>query len=587
MSNSLNTKTRTAQVGINADRFDDLDQTIDAGLNNEGFRSENSDAVISSNQTETGLASRSGNRLRSMVPKWVQGSGSAYNSDLDHQLVGRLRSASLILLFAYAMFLARRVFFGFSSTLPGEEITLAIHITATVLTAIIAWRMCARCQYTVRYARATELLLFGTGIGFFSVFTYYMHQNAAVDGIRASTEAAWVMLIFIYALFIPNAWQRAAVMIGCMVAIPIGIQLLLWATEEPYRQMLEHRPASDPGGILDYAMKLSIAGGAGIWGVYTISRLRRAAFQAKELGQYRLTRLLGAGGMGEVYLGEHHLLKRPCAIKVIRPENTANPQALERFEREVQATAKLTHWNTVEIFDYGRTDDGTFYYVMEYLPGQDMNQLVNEHGAMSPSRVIHLLSQVCDALSEAHRQRLIHRDIKPGNIFIANRGGIFDVVKILDFGLVKPLNPGSNEESEQDRALSGSPLYLSPEQAMGKPTDERSDIYSLGAVAYFALTGRPPFEYSSRMKAVMAQINEPPKPPSSIDNSIPKDLESIVLKCLAKSPSERFQNVEELHTALSHCQCEGTWSRQDATNWWLRCGCPQKRELDDSVLGAN
>ncbi len=189
--------------------------------------------------------------------------------------------------------------------------------------------------------------------------------------------------------------------------------------------------------------------------------------------------------MGEVYLAEHQLMKRPCAIKMIRPEMAADAQALARFEREVRATAALSHWNSIDIFDYGHDQEGTFYYVMEYLPGMNLGDIVKQFGPMPASRVIHLLRQTCDALGEAHQVGLIHRDIKPANIFAAERGGHQDVAKLLDFGLVKPISKTVNLDLTSDGTVTGSPLYMSPEQAVGDEPDVRSDIYALGAVAYF------------------------------------------------------------------------------------------------------
>jgi serine/threonine-protein kinase len=322
-----------------------------------------------------------------------------------------------------------------------------------------------------------------------------------------------------------------------------------------------------------------------IGGVKTINTLRRQAFEARQLGQYRLKQLLGAGGMGEVHLAEHVLLKRPCALKLIHPDKAGNPSTLARFEREVQATATLSHWNTVEIFDYGRTDDGTFYYVMEYLPGLNLHQIVEMFGPMPPERAIHLLMQTCDALSEAHAKGLVHRDIKPGNIFAAHRGGVFDVAKLLDFGLVKPITEIESESGvTQEGMIAGSPLFMSPEQATADKVDARSDIYSLGAVAYFLLTGRAPFEDDKPIKILMAHANQEPAPPSQFNPDIPKDLEQIILKCLAKSSGERFDSAKALRTALSECQSAGLWTRECAAAWWQDFGCPRKKQLDALVL---
>src|SRR5256885_2896070 len=196
--------------------------------------------------------------------------------------------------------------------------------------------------------------------------------------------------------------------------------------------------------------------------------------------------------MGEVYFAEHQLLKRPCAIKLIRPSLSQQARVLARFELEVRATARLSHWNTVEVYDYGRTDDGTFFYVMEYLPGLSLAELVERHGPLPPERVIYLLRQACQALREAHGMGLIHRDIKPANIFAAQRGGLHDVTKLLDFGLAKRKAEAPAMQLSQHGSITGSPLYMSPEQASGQRADHRSDIYALGAVAYFLLTGYAP-----------------------------------------------------------------------------------------------
>jgi serine/threonine-protein kinase len=320
-----------------------------------------------------------------------------------------------------------------------------------------------------------------------------------------------------------------------------------------------------------------------LYGTHIINALRVEAFKARQMGQYHLKERIGAGGMGEVYLAEHSLLKRPCAIKLIHPGSQADPTALARFEREVRTTAKLTHWNTVDVFDYGRTDDGTFYYVMEFLPGMSLYDLVRRFGPLPASRVIHLVRQTCHALREAHGQGLIHRDIKPANIFVARLGGVCDVAKLLDFGLVKHSEDEPNSELSQEGTFSGSPLYMSPEQFTAvRDVGPRSDIYSLGATAYFALCGKVPFDGKNAVQVMIAHARDPVPPPSQILVSIPADLEQVVLRCLAKRPDERFSNVDELEQALNACADAEGWGDAAAADWWRDIGGP----LNDGSTGS-
>jgi serine/threonine-protein kinase len=284
--------------------------------------------------------------------------------------------------------------------------------------------------------------------------------------------------------------------------------------------------------------------------------------------------------MGEVYLAEHQLMKRPCAIKVIRPEKTGDPRVLARFEREVQATAKLSHWNSIDIFDYGRANDGTFYYVMEYLPGMNLSELVRRFGPLPAARAIYLVRQACDALQEAHNLGLIHRDLKPANIFSASRGGLYDVAKLLDFGLAKPLTDVDTAHLTQDGTITGSPLYMSPEQATGdREPDARSDVYSMGTLLYYVLTGRAPFVDERPLKVLIAHAHEQPAPPSQFNPAVPDDLEQVVLRCLHKNPDDRYQTAADLAAALADCDDADKWSHSDAHRWWNERDVPQPLEL--------
>jgi eukaryotic-like serine/threonine-protein kinase len=305
-----------------------------------------------------------------------------------------------------------------------------------------------------------------------------------------------------------------------------------------------------------------------VFGSYRVHVLERRVQDAERLGQYRLRRLIGSGGMGEVYLAEHVLLKQPFAVKMLRPERVADPHSLQRFEQEVQAMARLQHWNTVEIHDYGHAADGSFYYVMEYLPGQTLDQIVSRRGPMPPARAIYLVRQVCNALNEAHSMGLTHRDIKPGNILVCERAGIYDVAKLLDFGLVKDMkNP--EEGITIEGFVPGTPTFMSPEQAAGTTSaDPRSDIYSLGAVMYFLLTGRPPFVKKTPTQVMAAHIYEHPAPIVAYRPEVDPELDRIVQRCLAKKPGDRFPSADELAAALARCDDATGWTQTDATQWW-------------------
>jgi serine/threonine-protein kinase len=299
--------------------------------------------------------------------------------------------------------------------------------------------------------------------------------------------------------------------------------------------------------------------------------LHEKALEARKLGQYELEQKIGQGGMGEIYRARHAMLRRPTAVKLVG--GTVSEERLRRFEKEVQLTARLTHPNTISIYDYGRTPDGTFYYAMELLEGLSVEQLVERHGPQPPARVIHLLEQVCGALSEAHGISLIHRDIKPANLFLCRRGGVPDVVKVLDFGLVRELPSdgnlnASNVQGSNIDTVVGTPLYLSPEAILSPDrVDARADLYGLGGVAYFLLTGSAPFGGRGLVEICSHHLHTPPEPPSR-RRPVPPDLDAIVLSCLAKDPSQRPQTAAALAAALRACEAAGHWLPADAERWW-------------------
>jgi serine/threonine protein kinase len=297
----------------------------------------------------------------------------------------------------------------------------------------------------------------------------------------------------------------------------------------------------------------------------------RAALEARQLGQYALDDKIGAGAVGTVYRGHHALMRRPVAIKLLDPAR-ADERSIARFEREVQLTCALTHPNTIAIYDYGRTPEGLFYYAMEYLAGMSLDRLIQSFGPQPEGRVIHILRQACASLTEAHGQGLVHRDVKPQNIFLTRRGGLPDFVKVLDFGLVKAQNTEGQLELTGANATLGTPLSMSPE-AVEHPdaVDARSDIYSLGAVGYYLLTGETLFFGSSVGEVLMQQVRaQPDKPSARLRKSVSPDLEELLMQCLAKSPDARPPGAAAFEEALARCERAGEWSRQHADQWWRR-----------------
>lgn len=305
-----------------------------------------------------------------------------------------------------------------------------------------------------------------------------------------------------------------------------------------------------------------------------VARLQRqaqkTAIASQKLGQYTLERKLGTGGMGVVYKGMHAVLRRPTAIKMLNVDKV-NEDSIKRFEREVQITSQLNNPNTVAIYDFGRTVEGVFYYAMEYLDGIDLQMLVDRYGPQSEARVIHILQQICGSLFEAHSLGLVHRDIKPANIMFNRRGGEPDVVKVLDFGLVKAIDDQKQSSMTSD-GLTGTPLYMSPEAIQSpQSVDTRSDIYAVGAVGYFLLTGQPVFSASNIVELCQMHVSRAPDPPSlRLGKAVSPELESSLMACLDKSRAKRPQTTRDLSLLLSRAPAANEWSVEEADAWWGR-----------------
>ena len=366
--------------------------------------------------------------------------------------------------------------------------------------------------------------------------------------------------VFTRALVVPSSARRSLV-ISILTFAPLVVAGMWLAVEIP--QELPP-PAFAIGGLLFATVAIVIA----TIGSRIIYGLRQKVSEAMQLGQYTLDRRIGEGGMGAVYRAHHALLRRPTAIKLLLPDRVG-AENLDRFEREVQATSQLTHPNTVAIYDYGRSPDGILYYAMEYLDGIDLQRLVARYGAQPAARVAKILAQAAGALAEAHAAGMVHRDIKPANIILCERGGILDVVKVLDFGLVNlaratdaPAN-GTGVHS-----IVGTPAYLAPE-AVTDPerVTAAADLYALGAVGYFLLAGKQVFDAATAVDLALAHVTQPVEPfADALD--VPEALAALIYACLAKLPSERPATARTLAAALEDLPLAPDWPTASAEAWW-------------------
>ena len=394
------------------------------------------------------------------------------------------------------------------------------------------------------------------------------HFQTPPEGYRVLPEISWIgAIVLVFAAIVPNTPLK--IFVASFVAVtmnPAGMLLSRmhggWDFGPASNVLLMHYP--------DYLLV-----GVAVVISQVITRLGQQVTRAREMGSYEIGELLGRGGMGEVYRATHRMLARPAAIKLIRPEALTGSEegaqlAVRRFRREAESAASLRSPHTVEIYDFGVTDDGTLYFVMELLDGLDLETMVRRHGPLPASRAVHILRQVCDSLEEAHVRGLVHRDIKPANIHVGRIGVREDFVKVLDFGLVKPSSAPRHEQTMATAAgtTPGTPAYMAPEMSLGETVDGRADIYALGCVAYFLLTGRLVFEADNVFQVIVKHLQEDPVPPSRhTPQPIPPALDEIVLACLVKSPADRMRSATELRRALEGVGLPA-WQRDEAARWW-------------------
>jgi serine/threonine-protein kinase len=392
----------------------------------------------------------------------------------------------------------------------------------------------------------------------------YSPEHLAIFGL--SYVAPWIMFFTIVSPNPPSKALLAATLAGSSVPVVLVLTTTYGETS------LVLTPSVIANVLLVPWMMIVVTAYVGARVVY---KLGTAVTRARELGSYRLTEPLGQGGMGEVWRAEHQMLARPAAIKLIRPDPRGSDNERQilrhRFEREAQATALMNSPHTIDVYDFGVTKDGTFYYVMELMHGFDLEMLVNRFGVVPHERVVYLLRQVCESLIEAHEHDLIHRDIKPANIFLCNRGRLVDFIKVLDFGLVK-LRKDSDFEGPKltgKHEARGTPAYMAPEQACGEVVDARTDIYALGCVAYWLLTGHLVFDARTSIEMMASHMRSVPDPPSRRSELVvPPELDAVILACLEKDPERRPHSADDLDARLGAVRVTKPWTPSRAREWW-------------------
>jgi eukaryotic-like serine/threonine-protein kinase len=442
------------------------------------------------------------------------------------------------------------------------------HLAASWTMGVL-WLLTSRAALSVRSLGTLDAVSIVVACGFLSIMT------VNDEGQILQVLLALTVTVMIRAILVPSRPRRTMVL-SALAFLPTVIVCIA-----------RHHPTALLPGFTAAYQKQYMTLNTVLWSILgtilatIISRvtygLRRQVAEANELGQYVLEEKIGGGGMGEVWRARHRLLIRPAAIKLIRPRMSGDPELLlRRFEREARATAALKSPHTVQLYDFGATDDGRLYYVMELLDGLDLDTLVRQHGPLPAERVVHLLRQVCSSLQDAHVNGLVHRDIKPANIVVSRAGTTFDFVKVLDFGLVK-LDAARNSVDDAvklstESSTSGTPAFMAPEVVLGvADTDHRVDLYALGCVAHWLLTGKLMFEGGSAVEMMFRHAHaQPPRPSAMSELPIPALLEDLVMECLEKDPARRPASAEAVSTRLDSVPLESAWTLERAERWWAK-----------------
>jgi serine/threonine-protein kinase len=454
------------------------------------------------------------------------------------------------------------------------------HAAMAALMAAAATLLFARpeWEWSPAQLRVVEIAVFATVAAYLAVQAYGL---GVADLQAGGASSAWyhnllrfTLLMVAYAVFVPNSVARAGAGVAAIGLTPL---LVAWLIRIRHPELQAAFDAAASERAFDSSLLLAAGAIIAVAAAAVIDKYLAVAYESRRTTFYELHELIGSGGMGEVWKASHRTLARPAAVKLIRADKldaadkAAARQILQRFEREALAAARLRSPHTVAIYDAGVTGDGHFFYAMEYLEGLDLEDLIGRFGPVPAERAVHLLMQACDSLADAHEHGMTHRDIKPANLHLSRRGPGLDFVKLLDFGLVQ--TDTREEDSTQltaEGTTSGTPAYMAPEMAVRRNgVDGRADIYALGCVAYWLLTGTRVFEGDTGVALIVEHVKTAPIPPSRrTELPIPAELERIVMKCLEKDPADRFASARELAAALAAIPVPAPWNATRADQWW-------------------
>ena len=426
---------------------------------------------------------------------------------------------------------------------------------------VVAWVVLAGVYLRIRREelpsegtfRALEITAFAAC----ALMTAFMAVLAG--GIDSSYALGILILMLVRAPLLPEPWRRGALPFAVMWAcFPVTMAGAAWIFGDVAAQFADGR------ALTLFLFHNSFLGGAAVLGTivgHVVYQVRHEALAEGQVGRYQLLRKLGEGGMGEVWAAHDRTLRQTVALKVLKPALANSDQSRSRFDREVMATTRLTHPNTIRITDHGETPDGLCYYAMEFLEGRDLEAVIRDEGALPPERAVHLIAQACGSLAEAHDKGFVHRDVKPENLYVSELGGVSDHVKVLDFGIAKVSADPEATRLTQAGMVVGTPLYIAPEAIRGEDVDARSDVYAMGCVLFAVLTGGPPFRGDTTYSLLMHHTQTPPEAPSArLGRGLPVGLDDIVLRCLAKDPEQRFADAGELAQALGEVRYDDVQS---------------------------